>query len=89
MIPTIEDILRMLQNEECSLAQANQWIEQHLEMAADGQEEKEQRNDIAIVAMNGLLSNCEPMDVISSNFRLEIVAASYQIADAMILESNK
>lgn len=51
------------------------------------------RDYIAIQAMNGLTSRCEPRDLINSSssslFKAEIAKACYEIADAMIEQSQQ
>ena len=78
MIPSLEDILKMLVNGHCTQEVALEWIEEIYGL-------KQRRDDIAIEAMNGLIC-ADPNDNLSAS---AIAGLSYDIADAMIEESNK
>jgi hypothetical protein len=57
MIPTLEEIIRMLIAGECSPSQATAWLKQHEGLAAE--RAAEDRRMFAAMAMQGFLANKE------------------------------
>lgn len=57
MIPSIEDILRMLLAEEIGTARAAQWINTHIEGAAERAGSLSLREHMAGLALQGLCAN--------------------------------
>lgn len=55
MIPTVEDIIRMLASGDCTPAQALAWLAQH--EALEAERVAEDRKLFAAIALNGLLAN--------------------------------
>jgi hypothetical protein len=55
MIPSLEEIIRMLIAGECSSSQATAWLKQHEELAAD--RVAEDRRMFAAMAMQGMIGS--------------------------------
>ena len=86
MIPSIEDILKMLLNKECTLAQAMAWIDTHMILAVGKVDLQDLRDMFAAKAMQGEMST-------RFNWRLhfrEMAQNCYVMVDAMLKarESN-
>lgn len=77
MIPTIEDILHNLLSGECTFAQAQTWIEQHIAQERSGAD----RDWFAGRALTGLVAAIPGPGCADWNYYGE---AAYHIADAML-----
>ena len=87
MIPNLEDIVRMLIDGECSYDQAIFWIEELYGI-------KQRRDEIAIQAMKSVILDREyqdgdNMEKTFKELAPHIAKDAYEIANAMIAESNK
>jgi hypothetical protein len=85
MIPTIEEIFRMLSLGEMSYIRAEDYVREHIKMGYESENIKDLRVYIAVKAMQAMLSNpgCTlgPLS--------QIPSAAFEVADAMIKESDK
>lgn len=80
MIPTIEDIMRMLAAGDCSLEQALAWLAEHRKM--DGMRDAEDRRMFAAMAMQGILAN--PSEQMSRWDEEKVAFSAIQHADALL-----
>jgi hypothetical protein len=86
MIPGIDDIIKMLLNNECSHTQALTWINGNIDMAVGDANLKDLRDMFAAKAMQGMMADIES-HIIYGNSRTaeqDVALSSYKMADEML-----